>query len=58
MIYVLETRAETLKTRQTLQANEIKVLRKIVSKTKIDIIRSQQIKESCSIDHEQTWKYE
>jgi len=28
MTYVLETRAETLKTRQMLEANEMKVLRK------------------------------
>ena len=30
-----------------LEANEMKVLRKIVGKTKIDRIRSQQIGESC-----------
>ena len=32
-----------------LEANEMKVLRKIVGKTKIDRIRSQQITESCGI---------
>ena len=32
-----------------LEANEMKVLRKIIYKTKIDGIRSQQIRESCSI---------
>jgi hypothetical protein len=35
MTYALETRAETSKTRQMLEANEMKALRKIV-KTKID----------------------
>ena len=35
------------KTKQILKANEMKVLRKIVGKTKIDRIRSQQIRESC-----------
>ena len=37
-LYGLETRAETSTTRQMLEANEIKVLRKIVGKTKIDAI--------------------
>ena len=34
MEYALETRAETSKIRQLLEANEMKILRKIVSKTK------------------------
>ena len=46
MTYALETRTETSK---ILEANEMKVLRKIVGKTKIDRIRSQQIRESCGI---------
>ena len=33
-----------IKTRQMLEENEMKVLRKIVGKTKIDRIRSQQIR--------------
>ena len=32
-----------------LEGNEMKVLRNIVGKTKIDRIRSQQIRESCGI---------
>ena len=32
-----------------LEANEMKELRKIAGKTKIDKIRSQQIRESCGI---------
>ena len=36
MAYALELRTETLKTRQMLEANEMKVLREIVGKTKID----------------------
>ena len=32
-----------------LEANEMKLLRKIVGETKIDRIRSQQIRESCGI---------
>ena len=44
MPYALETRAETLKNRQTLETNEMKVglLRKLVGKTKIDRIRNQK----------------
>ena len=36
MTNALETRAETWKTRQMLEANEMKVLRKTVGKTKIE----------------------
>jgi hypothetical protein len=46
MTYALETVVKTSKTSQMLEANEKKVLRKIVDKTKIDIIKSQQIRES------------
>ena len=49
MTYALETSTETSRTRQMLEANRMKVLRKIVGKTKIDRIRSQQIRESCNI---------
>ena len=38
-----------------LEANAIKVLRKIVVKTKIDRIRSQQIRESCGIEPINEW---
>ena len=38
-----------IKTTQMLEANEMKVVRKIVGKTKIDRLRSQQIRESCGI---------
>ena len=41
MAYALET----AKTRQMLEANEMKVLRKLVGKPKIDRIRSQQIRD-------------
>ena len=36
MTYALETRAETQRIRQILEASEMKVLRKIVDKTKIE----------------------
>ena len=36
MIYALETRAEISRTRKMLEVNEMKVLRKIVGKTKIE----------------------
>ena len=49
MTYALETRAETSESRQTLEANKKKVLRKIVGKTKMSRIRSQQIRESYGI---------
>ena len=38
-----------------LEENEMKVLRKIVGKTKIDWIRSQQIRESCGIQPINEW---
>ena len=38
-----------------LEASEIKVLRKIVGKTKIDRIRSQQIREPCGIQSINEW---
>ena len=38
-----------------LEANEMKVLRKIIGKTKIDRIRSQQIRESCDIQPINEW---
>ena len=38
IIYTPETRAKTLKTRQMLAANYMKVLRQIVGKIKIDRI--------------------
>ena len=45
MTYTLETRAEIYKkNRQILEAIGIRILRKIVGKTKIDRIRSQQIR--------------
>ena len=44
-----------IKIRQMLNANEIKVLRKIVGKTKIDRIRSQQIRKSRCIQPVNEW---
>ena len=38
-----------------LEVNEITLLRKIVSKTKIDRIRSEQIRESCGIQPSNEW---
>jgi hypothetical protein len=38
-----------------LEANEMNVLKKIVGKTKIDRIRSQQIRESCGIQPINEW---
>jgi hypothetical protein len=55
MTYALETRTETSKTRQMLEVNEMKILRKIVGKPKIGRIRSQQIRESCDIQHINEW---
>ena len=48
-----------IKTRQMLEANEMKAVRKTVGKTKIDRIRSQQIRESCGIQPiDEWWKEE
>ena len=44
-----------LKARQMLEANEMKVVRKILGKTKVDRIRSQQIRESCGIQPINEW---
>ena len=38
-----------------MEENEMKVLRKIVGKTKIDRIKSQQIRESCGIQPINEW---
>ena len=38
-----------------LEANDMKVQRKIVEKTKIDRIRNQKIRESCSIQAIDEW---
>ena len=38
-----------------LEANGMKVLRKIVGKTKIDRIKSQEIRESCGIQPIKEW---
>ena len=38
-----------------VEANEMRVLRKIVGKTKIDRIRRQQIRESCGIQPIKEW---
>ena len=38
-----------------LEANEMKLLRKTVSKTKIDRIKSQKIRESCGIRPINAW---
>jgi hypothetical protein len=55
MTNALETRAETSRTRQMLEANEMKVPRKIVGKTTMDIIRIQLIRESCGIQPIKEW---
>ena len=48
MTYAQDTSTEKTRTRQMLEANETKILRK-VSKTKIDRKGSQQIRESSGI---------
>ena len=55
MTYAQETRAEISNTRQMLKANQMKVIRKIVGKTKINRIRNQQIRESCGIQSINEW---
>ena len=46
MTYALETRMGKKKTKQMLEANEMKVLRKIVGKTRIYRIKLQRTSES------------
>jgi hypothetical protein len=43
------------KNRQILESSKMKVIRKIVGKTKIDRIRSQQIRESSGIQPINEW---
>jgi hypothetical protein len=40
---------------ELLEANEMKVLRKLVGKTKINGMKSQQIRESCGIQPINAW---
>ena len=44
-----------IKIRKKLEAKEMKVIRKIVGKTKINRIRSQEIRESCGIEPINEW---
>ena len=66
MKYALETRVQQKKTnveskwdesktKQMLEANGMKELRKIFGKTKIDRIRSQKLRESCGIQPINKW---
>ena len=56
MTYALERQARKHKiTRQILEANGMKVLRKIVAKTKVDGIRSQKIKQPTGIQPVNKW---
>ena len=43
------------KNQTNVETNEMKELKKIVGKTKIDIVRSQQIRESCDIQPINEW---
>ena len=44
-----------IENRTNIGTNKMKILRKIVGKTKIDRIRSQQIRESCGIQPNTCW---
>ena len=49
MIYALETKAETSKTREMSETNEMEMASKIVAKAKVNTKPNQQISESSHI---------
>lgn len=55
MTYAAETRADTTKTRQLLEKTEMSTLRRIVGKTRMDRVRSEDIREICNIQRIEEW---
>ena len=53
--FLVGSHLSNYETRQILGGNEMKVLKKIVGKTKIERIRCQQIRESCGIQPINEW---
>lgn len=55
LTYAIETRADNSKTKQSLRTSEMKVLRTIVGKTRLDRIRNQNIREQCQTQDIVRW---
>lgn len=51
MTYTAETRPDTAKTKQLLEATEMRVLRRIVGKTLLDRERSENIRSACKVEN-------
>ncbi|XP_030765794.1 uncharacterized protein LOC115889857 [Sitophilus oryzae] len=55
MTYTAETRPDTAKTKRFLETGEMKILRKITSKTLLDRERSNNIRKTCKVDNINEW---
>lgn len=55
LTYVAETRPETSKTRQIMEATEMKIVRRIAGRTLLDRERSEDIRRACHIENVNEW---
>jgi hypothetical protein len=55
LTYAAETREDTARTTQILEATEMKTLRRILNKTRIDKIRNERVHEICEIHNITSW---
>ena len=55
LTYAAETRTDTAKTVQILEVTEMKTLRRITNKTRMDKIRNERIRETCGIQNITSW---
>ncbi|KAJ4427041.1 hypothetical protein ANN_26840 [Periplaneta americana] len=55
MTYAVETRSDTTKTKQMMNVTEMKVLRNITGKTKLDRIQNTGIRDICNIQPIEKW---
>ena len=51
LTYAAETRTDTAKTMQILEVTEMKTLRRIINKTRMDKMRNERIRETCGIQN-------
>ena len=55
LTYAAETRSVAAKTKQILETSEMKTLRRIMNKTRLDKIRNRDIREKCEIQNIGDW---
>ena len=55
LTYAAETRNDTAKTTQILEVTEMKTLRRIINKTRIDKMGNERIREICGIQKITSW---